>query len=198
MIRFFDILLSSLGLLILSPVFLILAVWIKLDSNGSVFYKQERVGKLGIDFKLYKFRSMRVGSEKMGLLTVGETDARITRSGYFIRKYKFDEIPQLINVLKGEMSIVGPRPEVRKYVDLYDAQQLKVLSVKPGITDWASIQFSNENAILKGFDDPEKGYIDIILPEKIKMNMKFIQDISLKNYFTIIFVTIRKIIQKAN
>jgi lipopolysaccharide/colanic/teichoic acid biosynthesis glycosyltransferase len=132
-------------------------------------------------------------AENKGLITVGGRDPRVTRSGYFIRKYKLDELPQLINVLIGEMSLVGPRPEVRKYVDLYDEEQRKVLSVKPGITDYASIEYIDENELLAKSDDPERTYIDIIIPEKIRYNMKYIENSSVKEYFKIIFLTVLKI-----
>lgn len=148
MIRFFDIFFSALGLLVLSPVFLVIYLLIRLESKGPGFYIQERIGKDGKPFGLYKFRSMRIGSDNQGLITIGSHDSRITRIGYFIRKYKFDELPQLLNVLKGDMSLVGPRPEVRKYVEMYTEEQRKVLSVKPGITDYASIEYVNENEIL--------------------------------------------------
>ena len=150
-IRFFDFILSLVGLVVLAPIFIVLAIWIKIDSKGPVFYKQVRVGQNGIDFGLFKFRSMVVDADKKGLITVGGRDPRITRSGYFIRKYKLDELPQLINVLLGDMSLVGPRPEVRKYVELYTDEQQKVLSVKPGITDYASIEYMDENEILGKF-----------------------------------------------
>ncbi len=191
--RCFDILFSFLGLIFLSPFFILLSIIILLDSKGGVFYKQIRVGKNNIDFKLYKFRSMRVGSDKKGLLTVGGRDNRITKSGYVIRKYKLDELPQLINVFIGDMSLVGPRPEVRKYVDLYNAEQLKVLSVKPGITDYASIQYSNENEILAKSLDPEKTYINEIMPDKLLLNLRYINDISIKTDVKIIIKTIKKI-----
>ena len=166
MIRFFDIFFSTLSLIVLSPLFLILAMWIKLDSKGPVFYKQVRVGKDDTDFLLYKFRTMVVDADKKGLITIGGRDPRVTRSGYFLRKYKLDELPQLINVLRGDMSLVGPRPEVRKYVDMYNAEQRKVLSVKPGITDYASIQYINENEVLAESDDPEKTYVESLCPKK--------------------------------
>lgn len=194
-IRFFDFVLSLVGLVILAPVFIVLAVWIKIDSVGPVFYKQIRVGQNGKDFGLFKFRSMVVDADKKGLITVGGRDPRITRSGYFIRKYKLDELPQLINVLVGDMSLVGPRPEVRKYVELYDDEQNKVLSVKPGITDYASIEYMDENEILGKSTDPEKTYIEEIMPEKIKYNMKYIKNRSLIEYFKIIFLTVLKIIR---
>ncbi len=189
MIRFFDILFSSVGLLILSPVFLILYILIRLESRGGGFYVQERIGKDGVPFGLYKFRSMRTGSDKKGLITVGERDERITRLGYFIRRYKLDELPQLWNVLKGDMSLVGPRPEVRKYVDMYTDEQRKVLSVKPGITDYASIEYVNENEILGNAADPDKVYIEQVMPDKIKLNMRYIRNQSIWVYFKIIFLT---------
>lgn len=195
MIRFFDFILSLVGLVVLAPIFIVLAIWIKIDSKGPVFYKQVRVGQNGIDFGLFKFRSMVVDADKKGLITVGGRDPRITRSGYFIRKYKLDELPQLINVLVGDMSLVGPRPEVRKYVELYDDDQNKVLSVKPGITDYASIEYMDENEILGKSTDPEKTYIEEIMPEKIKHNMKYIKNRSLMEYFKIIFLTVLKIIR---
>ena len=194
-IRFFDSILSLVGLVILAPLFIVLSVWIKIDSIGPVFYKQIRVGQNGKDFGLFKFRSMVVDADKKGLITVGGKDPRITRSGYFIRKYKLDELPQLINVLVGDMSLVGPRPEVRKYVELYDDEQNKVLSVKPGITDYASIEYMDENEILGKSTDPEKTYIEEIMPEKIKYNMKYIKNRSLIEYFKIIFLTVLKIIR---
>ena len=195
MIRFFDFILGLVGLVVLAPIFIMLAIWIKIDSKGPVFYKQVRVGQNGIDFGLFKFRSMVVDADKKGLITVGGRDPRITRSGYFIRKYKLDELPQLINVLVGDMSLVGPRPEVRKYVDLYTDEQQKVLSVKPGITDYASIEYMDENEILGKSSDPEKTYIEEIMPEKIKYNMKYIQNKNVSEYFKIIFLTLLKIVR---
>lgn len=190
MIRFFDVLFSLVGLVVLSPVFLIVSLCILLDSRGGVFYRQTRVGKEGGDFRLYKFRSMRSGSDKRGLITVGSRDARVTRVGYFLRKYKLDELPQLINVLKGEMSLVGPRPEVRKYVDMYTPEQRKVLSVVPGITDYASIEYVDENRILGEAADPDRTYVEVIMPDKIRYNMRYIENKSVKEYFKIIFLTI--------
>ena len=195
MIRFFDFILSLVGLVVLAPIFIVLAIWIKIDSKGPLFYKQVRVGQNGIDFGLFKFRSMVVDADKKGLITVGGRDPRITRSGYFIRKYKLDELPQLINVLVGDMSLVGPRPEVRKYVELYTDEQQKVLSVKPGITDYASIEYMDENEILGKSNDPEKTYIEEIMPEKIKYNMKYIQNKNVSEYFKIIFLTLLKIVR---
>ena len=195
LIRLLDIVLSLLGLLFLLPIFLILAVWIKFDSQGSIFFRQIRVGKDGRDFRIYKFRTMIVNAEKMGIITIGERDPRITNSGYFLRKYKLDELPQLINVLKGEMSFVGPRPEVRKYVEMYNQEQLKILTVKPGITDYASIEYINEDEILGKSFNPEKTYIEEIMPQKIKYNMKYINNKTVIEYFKIIFLTIIKIIK---
>ena len=195
LIRLLDIMLSLLGLLFLLPIFLILAVCIKFDSQGNIFFRQIRVGKEGQDFRIYKFRTMIVNAEKMGIITIGERDPRITNSGYFLRKYKLDELPQLINVLKGEMSFVGPRPEVRKYVEMYNQEQLKILTVKPGITDYASIEYINEDEILGKSSDPEKTYIEEIMPQKIKYNMKYINNKTVIEYFKIIFLTIIKIIK---
>lgn len=173
--RFFDIVASSCGLLTLSPVFLILAIWVKLDSNGPVFYRQVRVGRKNKDFRIFKFRSMRVGSDKGSLVTIGGRDPRVTRSGYFIRKFKFDELPQLINVFIGDMSLVGPRPEVRHYVNYWTSEQMHVLDVRPGITDPASIKFRNENALLEKAEDPEKYYIEVVMQEKIKLYLEYVE-----------------------
>ena len=195
LIRLSDIVLSLLGLLFLLPIFVILAVWIKFDSQGSIFFRQIRVGKDGRDFRIYKFRTMIVNAEKMGIITIGERDPRITNSGYFLRKYKLDELPQLINVFKGEMSFVGPRPEVRKYVEMYNQEQIKILTVKPGITDYASIEYINEDEILGKSLNPEKTYIEEIIPQKIKYNTKYINNKTVIEYFKIIFLTIIKIIK---
>lgn len=189
MIRLFDIFFSGIGLLVLSPLFLILYVLIRLESKGGGFYCQQRVGKGGKEFGLWKFRSMRVGSDKKGLITVGEHDPRITKMGYFIRKYKLDELPQLWNVLVGDMSLVGPRPEVKKYTDLYTEKQRKVLSVRPGITDYASIEYVDENTILGKAEDPDKVYVEQIIPAKIALNMKWIENQGVVEYFKIIFLT---------
>lgn len=194
--RLFDILASGLGLLCLSPLFLILAVWIKLDSKGPVFYRQTRVGKDNKDFRIFKFRSMRPDSDKGRLITVGGHDPRVTKSGFFIRKYKLDEFPQLINVFKGEMSLVGPRPEVRKYVDLYNDEQRKVLSVKPGITSLASIRYRNENDILASSDDPDRCYIEKVMPDKLKIDLEYVENASLGFDIRLIFKTFKEIITK--
>lgn len=194
MIRFFDIIFSLFGLILLSPILFILYICIRLESKGNGFYKQMRVGQYSKDFHVIKFRSMRIGADKQGLITIGGRDPRITHVGYFIRKYKLDELPQLFNVLKGDMSLVGPRPEVRKYVDLYTEEQRRVLSVRPGITDYASIEYVDENTILGKAKDPDRVYVEQIMPDKIQHNMKYINNRSVKEYFKIIFLTLWSII----
>ena len=195
MIRFFDILLSGIGLILLSPLFLVIYIVIRCSSRGPGFYSQKRIGKNGVPFRLYKFRTMRRGSDRARLITVGGKDSRITKAGYYIRKYKLDELPQLWNVFVGEMSLVGPRPEVAKYVRLYSPSQRVVLSVSPGITDYASIEFSNENELLGQSDDPEWMYIHEIMPKKIEYNLRYINNRTLKEYFKIIFLTFAKILK---
>lgn len=174
--RLFDIFFSLIGIIFLLPFFIIISILILLDSKGGIIYKQERVGKGDVIFKVLKFRTMRPDSFSKGALTVGSRDPRITNVGYYLRKYKLDELPQLFNVLFGEMSFVGPRPEVKKFTDLYTPEQKKVLSVRPGITDYASIKFRNENDLLASSDDPEKLYIEEIMPEKLKLNLEYIND----------------------
>jgi lipopolysaccharide/colanic/teichoic acid biosynthesis glycosyltransferase len=169
--RLLDILIAALGLLLFLPFLIIISLIIFTTSKGPALFKQIRVGRYNKDFKLYKFRTMYPNADKEGLLTLGDRDTRITPIGAFLRKFKLDELPQLINVLKGEMSLVGPRPEVRKYVNLYTAEQLKVLDLKPGITDMASIKYVNENIILAQYDDPEQAYINHIMPDKININL---------------------------
>lgn len=188
--RLFDVVCSFFGLLVLSPLFVFLSLWVGLGSKGGVFYKQKRVGRFNKDFTLYKFRSMRVGSDKKGLLTIGGKDSRVTKAGFFIRKYKLDELPQLLNVLKGDMSFVGPRPEVRKYVDMYTERQLKVLDVRPGITDIASIKYRNENDLLAAADNPEKYYIDVVMQDKLALNLQYIETRSFFGDIKLIFRTI--------
>lgn len=173
--RLFDIVASGLGLIVLSPLFLILAIWIKLDSKGPVFYRQVRVGYKNKDFRIFKFRSMRVGADKGSLVTIGGRDPRVTKSGYWIRKFKLDELPQLINVFLSDMSLVGPRPEVRHYVDYWTPEQMHVLDVRPGITDPASIKFRNENELMEKAEDPEKYYIEVIMQEKIKLYLGYVE-----------------------
>ena len=192
--RIFDIISSLFGLILLSPFMIIIAILIKLDSKGPVFFKQVRVTKNGREFKIFKYRTMRVGSDKYSQITVGK-DSRITKVGDFLRKYKLDEIPQLINVLIGDMSLVGPRPEVPKYVALYTEEQREILKVRAGITDYASIEFSNENDILANEVDPEKAYIEKIMPRKIELNKKYLSEISVMTDIKIILLTIKKILK---
>lgn len=192
--RLFDIVFCLCGLTILAPVFIIIAIIIKLSSKGPVFYIQKRVGQYNIDFSLLKFRTMAIGADKSGLLTVGSKDSRITSVGYFLRKYKLDELPQLINVLLGNMSLVGPRPEVRKYVDLYNQEQAEILNVKPGITDYASIEYFEENDLLAKSDNPEQTYIEKILPSKITLNKKYISKSGIMTDVKILYLTLKKIL----
>ena len=192
--RIFDIILSLFGLMILFPFMLIIAILIKLDSKGPVFFKQIRVTKNGREFKIFKYRTMRVGSDKYSQITVGK-DNRITKIGAFLRKYKLDEIPQLINVLLGDMSLVGPRPEVPKYVALYTKEQKEILTVRAGITDYASIEFSDENDLLALEKDSEKAYIEKIMPKKIELNKKYLSEISMLTDIRIILLTIKKILK---
>ncbi|GAA3788302.1 sugar transferase [Corallibacter vietnamensis] len=193
--RLFDIIFSLIGLILFLPLLLIIALVLKIESKGPVFYLQSRVGKNNTDFKIFKFRTMYVGSDKKGLLTVGDKDPRVTNVGYFLRKYKLDELPQLINVFIGNMSFVGPRPEVRKYVDYYSNSDKEILSVKPGITDYASIEFRDEAELLKTTNNPEKLYLETIMPQKIILNKKYINDVSIFNDFKIIVKTIEAIVK---
>ena len=192
--RLFDIVASGCGLLVLSPIFLVVAIWIKLDSRGPVFYRQVRVGYKNKDFRIFKFRSMRIGSDKGSLVTIGGRDPRITRSGYFIRKYKLDELPQLINVFVGDMSLVGPRPEVRHYVDYWTPEQMHVLDVRPGITDPASIKFRNENELMGQAENPEDYYINVIMQEKIKLYLEYVENASFMYDLKLIFKTFKVIV----
>ena len=194
--RLFDIVASGCGLLVLSPVLLVVAIWIKLDSRGPVFYRQVRVGYKNKDFQIFKFRSMRIGSDKGSLVTIGGRDPRITRSGYFIRKYKLDELPQLINVFIGDMSLVGPRPEVRHYVDYWTPEQMHVLDVRPGITDPASIKFRNENELMGKAENPEEYYINVIMQEKIKLYLEYVENASFLYDLRLIFKTFKVIISE--
>lgn len=192
--RIFDITLSLFGLIILLPFMLIIAILIKIDSKGPVFFKQIRVTKNGKEFKIFKYRTMKVGSDKYSQITVGK-DGRITKLGSFLRKYKLDEIPQLINVLIGDMSLVGPRPEVPKYVALYTDEQKEILKVRAGITDYASIEFSDENDLLASEEDPEKAYIEKVMSRKIELNKKYLSEISILTDIKIILLTIKKILK---
>lgn len=174
--RGFDFLVATIGLLLLAPFLLVLGLLVVLESRGPMFYSQARVGKGGQLFQLYKFRSMRPNSDRHQPITIGKRDARVTRVGYYLRKFKLDELPQLFNVWRGDMSLVGPRPELKKFVDLYTARQLEVLRVKPGITDFASIEFRDENELLEGKEDPIGYYISHIMPVKLDLNLKYIQE----------------------
>jgi lipopolysaccharide/colanic/teichoic acid biosynthesis glycosyltransferase len=194
--RLFDIITSITGLLALSPLLLVAAAWIRLDSPGPVIYLQERVGKGGTLFRLLKFRTMRVGAERERAITVGKRDPRITRSGYWLRRFKLDELPQLVNVVRGEMSLVGPRPELKVFVDRYTPEQLRVLSVSPGITDRASIRFRNENGLLEGKPDPIRYYQEVILPEKLRMNLEYVANRSFFGDIGIVMSTLLSVFQK--
>ncbi len=192
--RLFDIIFSLIGLIILSPILILIAIFIKIDSKGPIFFRQLRVGRYNKDFKIFKFRTMQIDSDKLGLLTVGDKDPRVTKVGYFLRKYKFDEFPQLINVLIGNMSFVGPRPEVRKYVNFYSEEDLQILNVKPGITDYASIKYRNEAEIIKQANDAEKAYIEDIMPKKIKLNKVYLDNNNILTDIKIIFKTFLSIL----
>lgn len=192
--RICDIFLSICILALFFPVGIIMALWIMFESKGGIFYKQERIGLNGKPFMILKFRSMRKNADKAGKLTVGMRDARITKSGYVLRKFKLDEFPQFFNVLKGDMSIVGPRPEVQEYVCLYTEEQRKILQVKPGITDFASLEYFHENELLGNSSDPQKTYIEEIMPAKIALNMKYIQRPTLSQDLKIMWLTFLKII----
>ena len=188
--RLFDIVASGLGLLILSPLFLIVAIWIKLDSPGPVFFRQVRVGRFNKDFRIFKFRTMRVGSDKGSQITIGGRDPRVTRAGYWLRRFKIDELPQLINVFIGDMALVGPRPEVRHYVDMYTPEQMHVLDVRPGITDAASIMFRNESEYLEQADDPEKHYVEVLMPKKLELYLKYVNNHALMGVICLILKTL--------
>ena len=192
--RFLDVILSVLVLIILSPLFIIIAIIITCESRGGVIYSQTRIGRYNKDFKLLKFRTMYTGSDQKGLITVGEHDARITPFGYFLRKSKMDEFPQLLNIIKGDMSIVGPRPEVRHYVDMYTEEQLKVLSVRPGLTDFASLVYIDENKLLENQEDPEEFYIKEMMPRKLELTLKYIEQQSVKTDAILIFKTLKAIV----
>ena len=194
--RSFDVLFSLIGLIVLSPILLIIAILIKLDSKGPVLFIQGRVGKNNKDFNIYKFRTMRIASENEGLLTLGNNDSRITKIGYFLRRYKIDEFPQLINILKGDMSFVGPRPELRYYVNFYNEDDMTIFKVRPGITGLASLKYRNEVELLKAAKDPEDFFINTIIPDKLKFNKEYIKR---QNFFfdlKLILITIIKVISK--
>lgn len=193
--RLFDIVCSFTGLIVLSPLLLVLGLWVAFGSKGGMFYRQERIGRNGKVFRLFKFRSMYTDADKKGLLTVGGRDPRITPAGYYLRRYKLDELPQLFNVLIGDMSLVGPRPEVKKYVDLYTPEQRKVLLVRPGITDYASLEYFEENDLLARSADPEKTYIEEIMPAKLRLNERYIMEAGLLTDLKIILRTLKRIVK---
>jgi len=192
--RLFDLLLSSVGLILLSPVILVLALLIKLHDRGPVFYRGERVGRGGTIFRIYKFRSMVVNAEKTGVSSTTKEDPRVTPIGRFLRKTKLDELPQLLNVFSGQMSIVGPRPEVKKFTDLYDDKEKVLLELRPGITDYASLWDINEAEVLAGSSDPDKDYMEKIRPEKIRLQLKYERERSLWTDIKIVLLTIRKML----
>lgn len=194
--RIFDIVFSVVGIIFLLPFYIIISILILVDSKGGILYNQRRIGKYGKEITVFKFRTMHPNSFVKGALTVGSRDPRITRVGYYLRKYKLDELPQLFNVLLGTMSFVGPRPEVKKYTDLYTEAQRKVLTIKPGITDYASIKFRNESDLLSESDDPEKLYIETIMLEKLKLNMQYIDDNDVFKDIKIIFKTLYVIVKE--
>lgn len=196
--RLLDIVASGFGLLLLTPVLIILAIWIKLDSKGPIFYRQIRVGRYNKDFRIFKFRSMKLDADKEGLITIGGRDSRVTKSGYVIRKFKLDEIPQLINVFIGDMSLVGPRPEVRKYVDMYSTEQLHILDVKPGITSLSSIRYKNENELLETAENPDQFYINVIMQDKLNIDLEYVKNYSFWYDLKLIFITIREILYQKN
>lgn len=190
--RIFDFIASLIGVIIISPILIVVAICIKLDSKGNILFLQKRVGKNGEPFYIYKFRTMVTDAEKLGAqITVGK-DSRITKVGAVLRKYKIDELPQLFNVLKGDMSLVGPRPEVPKYVELYTEEERKVLEVRPGITDLASLRYSDENEILGKVENPEEYYINVIMKDKLKLNLEYIEK---SNIIFDIYLIIKTIIK---
>lgn len=193
--RLFDLFVASIVLLVFLPVGILISIAIAVESRGGVFYRQERVGKNGVVFKLWKFRTMRVNADQLGKLTVGMRDPRITQVGYFIRKTKLDEFPQFINVLVGEMSVVGPRPEVQEYVDLYSEKQREILLVKPGITDYASLEYFKENELLGKSENPRETYINEIMPAKIELNRKYLDNPTLAQDIKIMWLTFLKMIK---
>lgn len=191
--RFFDLFVSLTGLILLSPVLIGISLLIFLTDRGPVFYRAERTGRKGRSFRMYKFRSMVPDADKRGPASAASTDCRITPVGRTLRKYKLDELPQFINVMTGEMSVVGPRPEVKKFTDMYNEQEMAILSVKPGITDWASLWNSNEGEILEGTDDPDFAYMQLIRPEKIRLQLKYVNDCNFLIDLKIFLLTVKKV-----
>jgi len=196
--RAVDIVIAGIGLLLLSPVLTMVAVLVKWDSSGPVFYRGVRVGRFGRPFRICKFRTMVVNAEKLGGWSIADDDPRITRVGKFLRRYKFDELPQLINVLTGEMSLVGPRPEVRHYVDMFTDEEKAILRVRPGMTDWASLWNPDQGAVLAGSPDPDKTYLEKIRPEKIRLQLEYVRKQSFWTDMTILLQTLAVIIFRMN
>lgn len=194
--RIFDLVFSFLGLLLLAPIFILIAILIKLDSKGPILFIQNRVGKNNVDFNIYKFRTMRIASQTKGLLTLGNNDSRVTKIGYFLRRYKIDEFPQLINILKGDMSFVGPRPELRYYVNFYNKDDMKIFQVRPGITGLASLKYRNEVELLKAAKNPEEFFIKTIIPDKLRFNKMYIKKQSFFFDLKLILITVVKVITK--
>lgn len=192
--RLFDLVFSFLGLVFLAPIWMLIVVLMLATSKGPIIYKQVRVGKNNKDFKIFKFCTMQVNADKLGLLSVGDRDPRITQLGYYLRKFKLDELPQLANVLRGDMSFVGPRPEVRKYVNFYNQEQMQVLKVRPGITDLASIEFRNESELLANQEDPDSYYIHVIMPKKLQINLDYLKERTLIKDIGVIVKTFLAII----
>ncbi len=196
--RFFDLCASLVGLVLTSPLFLAIGVIIKCEDGEPVFYRGVRVGRYGKPFRIFKFRTMAVDAEKIGGPSTADDDQRITKVGKFLRKYKLDELPQLINVLKGEMSFVGPRPEVKHYTDMFTEEEKEILTVRPGITDWASLWNPNEGKILEGSPDPEKTYMEKIRPTKIRLQLKYVRECSFWVDLKIIFKTLLTLLSLRN
>ena len=194
--RAFDVVLSFIGLVLTGPFLLALAVWIKLDSKGPVFYRGVRVGRFGRPFRIFKFRSMVADADKIGPSSTADEDPRVTRPGRLIRKGKLDELSQLLNVLIGDMSLVGPRPEVQKFVDMYTDEEKAILDARPGITDWASIWNADEGAVLAGADDPDQAYLELIRPTKLKLQLDYVRHHNLLTDIRIILYTIRKVLRR--
>jgi lipopolysaccharide/colanic/teichoic acid biosynthesis glycosyltransferase len=192
--RGFDLLISTSGLIILSPFMLLICLLIVIDDGTPVIYKAGRVGKYGRIFKMFKFRTMIRNAEKAGPSSASSSDSRITKTGRFLRKYKLDELPQLLNVFTGQMSIIGPRPEEKKFTDLFNEEERMILSVKPGITDWASLLNSNEGEILEGSEDPDQTYMELIRPGKIELQLKYVRNSNFLVDLKILFLTLRKLI----
>lgn len=192
--RVLDIVLSGFGLLVLSPLLIALALAVKIESRGPVFYRGVRVGRHGKDFRIFKYRSMVINAEKVGGPSTAGDDPRVTRTGKLLRKYKFDELSQLLNVLRGDMSLVGPRPEVRHYVNMFTEEEQAILSVRPGMTDWASLWNNDEGAILRGAPDPEQAYMDLIRPRKLRLQLRYVRNPSVLTDIRILFLTLRAVV----